>query len=1069
MKAGPDSPQIAGAPEDSAGGALAWMARNSVAANLLMMAFVIGGLLMSFRIKKEVFPQIELDEVDISVPYPGASPAEVEQGILLSIEEAVRSLDGVKEVTSSAMEGMGSVAVELEVGTDRNKALADVKNAIDRITTFPAEAERPIVNLPEWRVNAISVVIYGDQPEKVLAALGEQVRDDVLRLPEVTNAELIGVRPIEIDIEVPSDTLRAYGLTLSQIAAVVHRTSVELPAGGVKTDAGEVLLRTNERRDLGSEFTNIPILTGEDGSPVRLGQIADIKDGYAETDVQAFFNGKSAVMVQVYSVGQQSPTDVAKAVKSYAGTLAQTLPPGVQVATWNDNSKLYNERLDLLLRNAMMGLVLVLFILGLFLEPKLAFWVTIGIPISFLGSLMLLPVLGISINMMSLFAFIVTLGMVVDDAIVVGENSFRFRREGMPFLKASISGTKQVAMPVFFSVATTVAAFSPLLFIPGNRGKWMYGIPVVVIVVLLVSLVECFFILPAHLGHLVPTREGSLYGRLVAIQSRFSRGVEKFVERVYLPVARAAIRQRWITLACGIAVFLGAIGLISGERVKFIDFPKEESDGVVAEADLPFGSAVEETHAVMDRMVAAAQEVIEENGGSRISTGIFSMLGVSFHHHHNQATGSHVASVIVTLVPTDQRPIGAGAFADKWRTKIGPVPGLESLEFDSSTGHGGSKPIDIELSHSNISVLEAAARELAAKIETFDGVRDVDDGIDLGKPQLDFTLSPDGIGAGLSTFDLASQVRSAFYGAEAFRQQRGRYELKVLVRLPRAERTTLHSVEEMMIRTPAGGEMPLRRAARVRWGRAYTSIDRTNGKRTVRVKADVIEGKANPQQIMSSVFGKVMPRLQSRYQGLGFGSAGRQKEMREFFDFLKLGFLMALIAMYGLIAIPLRSYMQPLFVVMMAIPFGFVGALLGHLLMGLPLSLISLMGIVALSGVVVNDSIVLTTAANRFRGSGQSAIEAALSAGRQRFRPVILTSLTTFGGLAPMIFETSLQARMLIPMAVSLGFGVMFSTLVTLVLVPSLFVMIENLRGSIRSWRDPAAAEPGSLPGEMKP
>ncbi len=1059
MSEGSDSTQISGAPEVDEGGSIGWMARNPVAANLLMVAFVVGGLLMSFRIKKEVFPQIEPDRVEISVPYPGASPAEVEQGILLSIEEAVRSLDGVKEVTSRANEGLGSVTVELEVGSNHNKALSDVKNAIDRITTFPEEAERPIVNLPEWRANAISVVIYGDQPEKVLAALGEQMRDDVLRLPEVTIAELVGVRPIEIDVEVPSDTLRAYGLTLAQIAAVIHRTSLELPAGGVKTDAGEVLLRTNERRDLGSEFANIPVLTGADGSPVHLGKIADIKDGYAETDVQAFFNGKLAVMVQAYSVGQQSPTDVALAVKRYAGELAGRLPPGVHVATWNDNAKLYNERLDLLLRNAMLGLVLVLVILGLFLEPKLAFWVTMGIPISFLGSLMLLPVMDVSINMMSLFAFIVTLGMVVDDAIVVGENSFRFRRQGMPFLQASIRGAKQVAMPVFFSVATTVAAFSPLLFIPGNRGKFMYGIPVVVIVVLLISLAECFFILPAHLGHLAPRREQGIFGRFTSIQGRFSRGVEKFVERVYLPLVHAAIRQRWITLACGIAIFIGAVGLISGGHVKFIDFPKEESDWVVAQADLPFGSPVEKTRAVMDRMVASAGEVIGENGGERISNGIFSMLGVSFHRHHTRGSGSHVASVIVTLVPTDQRSIGSGAFADKWREKIGPVPGLESLEFDSSTGHGSSKPIDIELSHSNIGVLEDAAHELAAKITTFDGIRDVDDGIDLGKPQLDFTLSPAGIAAGLTSLDLASQVRAAFYGAEAFRQQRGRHELKVLVRLPRAERKTLHSVEEMMIRTPAGGEMPLRQAAKVRWGRAYTTINRTNGKRTVRVKADVVEGKANPQQIMGSVFRKVMPRLQAKHQGLGFGSAGRQKEMREFFDFLKLGFAMALIAMFGLIAIPLRSYLQPLFVVMMAIPFGFVGALIGHLLMGLSLSLISLMGIVALSGVVVNDSIVLTTAANRFRGRGQSALEAALSAGRQRFRPVVLTSLTTFGGLAPMIFETSLQARLLIPMAVSLGFGVIFSTLVTLVLVPSLFVMIENLRDTIKSWRGQAVSK----------
>jgi len=1037
-------------------GPISWMAKNPVAANLLMATLIIGGLLMSLRLRKEVFPRIEPDQISITVAYPGASPAEVEQGILLAVEEAVRPIDGVKEVRSTAREGVGMTTAELEVGVDKTKALSDVKNAVDRITSFPNEAERPIVNLPEWSADAISVVLFADQEEKVLHALGERTRDELLKLPEVSFVETVGVRPLEISIEVSQEELRRYGLTLPLIANLVRRTAIELPAGGVKTKAGEVLLRTAERRDLGAEFANIAVLTGSDGNPVKLGDIANIVDGFAETDVEAAFNGKPAVALEVYSVGDQSPTDVANAVKAYVKRMAPTLPPGINVTTWHDRGKLYNERLDLLMRNAMIGLIVVLLILGLFLEPKLAFWVMMGIPISFMGSLILLPTMDISVNMISLFAFIVTLGMVVDDAIVVGENAFRFKRQGQPALEASIRGAKQVSMPVFFSIATTVVAFSPLLFVPGIRGKIMFSIPAVVIVVLVISLVESFFILPAHLGHLKKTKDSGLLGldpripSVTRLQGRFSRGVEKFVDKCYVPLVGAAVRQRWITLAIGVAVLFMAFGLTEGGRVKYIDWPREESDRVKVEARLPFGAPIQETRAVMRRMVKAAQEVIAENGGERISLGIFSMTGVSFSRWGE--SGGHIASVRISLVPSDQRPISSFKFAAEWRKNIGDIAGLESLSLDSTTGHY-SKPIDLELSHKEPAELEAAARKLAEMLSGYDGVKDIENGIELGKPQLDFKLSPDGIAAGLTSAELAAQVRGAFYGSEAFRQQRGRHEVKVMVRLPRAERETLNSVEEMIIRTPDGGEMPLRQAAAVKVGRAYTSINRTDGRRTVRVLADVDDEKANPQEVLGSVLKSGMPKLKAEHPGLTFGFSGRQRDNRDFFEYLWVAFPLALIIMYLLIAVPLRSYLQPLFVVMAAIPFGYVGAVLGHLIMGYDMSMISLLGVVALSGVVVNDSIVLIAAANRFRGRGYDPIEAIKAASQQRFRPILLTSLTTFGGLAPMIFETSVQARMLIPMAVSLGFGVIFSTLIVLLLVPSLFVMIENLRARLKaSW-----------------
>jgi multidrug efflux pump subunit AcrB len=1019
------------------------MARNPVAANLLMLGLLLGGFIMTMRIRQEVFPTIELDMVTISVPYPGASPEEVEQGIVLAIEEAVRPLDGVKEVTGTAMESFGVVAVELEVGTDRNKALADVKNHIDRITTFPVEAERPIVSMPAWKAEAIWVVIHGEVEPTVLHEIGEQARDRLLADDGISYVELGGVRPLEIAIELSQENLRRYGLTLPQVAQRVRSTALELPAGAVKTAAGDVLLRTAERRNLGREFADITVATSRDGTALALGDIAEIGDGYAEVDYETFFDGEPCVMLRVYSVGDQSPTTVADAAKRIAAELQQILPPGLGVATWRDRSEMFQQRVDLLLRNAGLGLVLVLVILGLFLEPRLAFWVTMGIPISFLGAFVVLPALGVTLNMISLFAFIITLGMVVDDAIVVGENVFRQRQEGKGFIEASVAGARRMVTPVTFSIATTVAAFGPLLFIPGTRGKIYFAIPVVAICVLVISLIESFFILPCHLASV--GRPGRVMGAVIRFQQFFSRGLERFIDGPYTSALGGAIRHRGITFAVAVTLFLSSCGLLQGGIVKTTDFPKEESDWIFVDFGLQFGAAPEETRAVIRRAIGAAREVIAEHGGERISRGIFSELGQADTNRGTEE-GSHLGSVGVLLVPIDERDIGAHAFADEWRRKIGQVPNLEFMKFDSSTGHGDTPPIDVQLSHRDPETLETAARELAARITTFAGTKDVDVGIEVGKPQLDFTLSEAGRRAGFTTADIAAQVRAAFYGAEALRQQRGRNELKVMVRLPRAERESLEQVENLILRTPAGGEMPLLEAASVHRGRAYTRINRVDGKRIQRVQADVYENEANPQEIMASLRQQVFPDLRARYPGLIWAQAGRQKAMKEFYDFLWVAIGFALLAIYGLIAVPLRSFVQPLVVVMVAIPFGFVGALLGHYFLGLSWSIMSSMGMVALSGVVVNNSLVYVDLANELRGRGIERFTAAVEAGRLRFRPIMMTSLTTFGGLAPMIFETSVQARVLVPMAVSLGFGVMFSTLIVLLLVPALFMMSERPR-----------------------
>jgi len=1033
-------------------GPIAWMARNSVAANLAAATLIFGGIVVGLQTKQEVFPEFDLDMVTIGVVYPGASPSEVEQGILLAVEEAVRGLDGVKKVTSTAIEGAGSVLVELLDGTDQNKALADIKAAVDRIVTFPEDAERPVVSLVSNRHEVIDLVIYGDVDEKTLRHLADRTRDDLLAYPNITYVELGGVRKLEIDINVPQENLRAHGLTLEQIAFQVRQGAVELPGGGVKTKGGEVLLRTAERRDLGREFEDITVLSNSTGARVRLADIADIKDGFEDTDVSAEFYGKPAAMVNVFRIGDQTPMDVASSVKEYIADVKGSLPPGVGISIWRDWSEVYQQRVSLLLRNAAWGLMLVLLTLGLFLEIRLAFWVTFGIPLSFIGSLLFLPAMDVTINMLSLFAFIVTLGMVVDDAIVVGENVYLLKRQGMPPIEAAIKGARQMAMPVTFAVLTTVAAFAPLLFVSGIMGKFMRVIPIIVISVLTISLIESFFVLPAHLGHLKAVKGRGLWVLLNKHQQRFSRYLEWVIKKTYAPVLERAVRNRYVTLAIALAILIATAGFIKGGHIDMTFMPKVDSDVVSANAVLPFGAPIEHTRKVRDRLVKAAKAVIAKNGGEKLLRGLYTQVGASLNSAghagpSNVIEGSHLAGVQVFMVPSDDRAITAEEFARKWRERVGEIPGLENLTFKYTAGPSGGASIDVQLIHPDIHVLERAGADLAAALATYDGVQDIDDGFEEGKPQLDFRVRPTARALGITATDLGRQVRSAFYGAEALRQQRGRDEVRVMVRLPQSERRTEQDVEDLLIRTPGGGEIPLFQAASVKRGRAYTAIRRTDGRRTVDVTADTVQGKADPQKVLRELEKQTIPDLIKRYPGLTYRLEGEQRERAESLASLKSGFLFALVLIFALLAIPFRSYIQPV-VVMSAIPFGLVGAVIGHLLMGFDLSIISMMGIVALSGVVVNDSLLMVNTINEYRNDrGMDLHEAVLQAGVRRFRPILLTSVTTFLGLAPMIFETSIQARFLLPMAISLGYGIMFATFITLLLVPALYLMVEDIRG----------------------
>ncbi len=1030
-------------------GAIAWMAGNPVAANLLMATLVLGGLFMSTQVGQEVFPTVTADVINVTVPYPGASPAEVEQGIALVVEEAVRGLDGVKKVRSRAFEGVASINVEMLDGADKERLLSDVKTAVDRIANFPEDAEKPTVAESVARRQVLSLVIHGEYEEEGLRLLAERVRSELVVLPEITQVELKGARPREVSVEIPQAALREHGLTLGQVATAIRGASVELPGGSLKTAAGETLVRTTERRDRGAEFGEIVLRGASDGTRLRVADVAKVVDGFRDDDVELEFNGIPAIQIDVYRAGSQTPIEVADAVFDYVERTSDALPAGVEMAVWHDRSQMYRDRVDLMLRNAFLGLVLVFVTLGLFLNLRLAFWVMLGIPISFCGAFLLMPAMDVTVNMISLFAFIVTLGIVVDDAIVVGENIYEKRERGVPFLEAAVDGVREVAMPVVFAVLTTVVFFSPLFFVPGVRGKFFRVIPAIVISVIVISLVESLLVLPAHLAHSKSPTKTGLRGWFNKQHDKIGHGLDWFVTRLYVPALRRLTQARYLTISVGIALLLGSCGYRAGGHIGFTFMPKIEGDRMKVKAELPVGVPLAESRALRDRLVKTAKETLETNGGeAALSEGIVSLIGGGLEGSMfggARQGGAHIVEVSVQLVGSDQREVAARTLARAWEGLNRDVVGLERIGFSAEIRHGGGLPIDVRISHSDVETLRAVAARMATGLREFDGVTDVDDGFAGGKPQLDVTLTPKGRALGLTERDLARQLRDAFFGAEAVRQQRGRDEVRVYVRLPLAAQRSLASFEGLLLRTPAGGEVPLEEAASVRWGSAYTEVVREQGRRVINVTADVDPARTTAGEVLEGLEAELLPRLAAEYPGLAYSFEGQSREQADTMRNFALTFGLAFFVVYALLAIPFRSYTQPL-VILFVIPFGFVGALAGHVLLGYGLSVISLMGIVALSGVVVNDSLILVVAINHLRAEGVPIYEAVIQGARRRFRPILLTTLTTFFGLLPMIFEPSVQARFLIPMAISLGFGILFATFIVLAMVPSVYLVVEDLR-----------------------
>ncbi len=1021
-------------------GIIAWFADNHVAANLLMFIIILTGLYSVATITKKAMPDIDLPIIQVRMAYPGAAPSDVESGIVIQIEKAVEDVEGITRISSLAQEGTGQVTLEVDESYDINEVLNDVKVRIDSILTFPVDAEPAVIMRTLVRQDAIRIEIYGDMDPMSQKELAQQIRDELLDLPPVTNVNLAGQKPYEISIEVSENTLLKYGLSLDQIAQRIRQSSLDLPAGSLKTDGGEILVRTQSLAYNYQDFDRIVLLTTTDGTLLTLGDIATIIDGFEDTESYARFDGKPTVSLNVQTTSNQNMLEVTAAVREYVSERKLTLPEGINMDIWADSSYYLQDRLDLMTENMLMGALLVFIILALFLELRLAFWVIVGLPICFLGAFAVMPSVGLDLNMLSLFGFIMVLGIVVDDAIIIGESAHHYMHKYGHGLNSVVHGALKVATPATAGVLTTIVAFIPLLMISGFASAFTTSIGGVVILCLIFSLVESKLILPAHLVHM---GSGGSPAWILRIQAACNGVFDRFVKNYYLPWNRIAIRNRYITLTSFIAMLILTVGIMAGGFVRIVFLPEIPSDFIQASITMVEGSPEEQTRATMAKVEEAALSLNGKFEFIDSETDTVSTRVVD----HVLVIGNGVASgnAIVEMDKDVASQVDSDLMTAYLLDYVGNMPGLKSITFSSGIGFGGN-PISFQLVSENPAELTAAATELEAKMRTYNGLINIKNDAVNNKDELRLGIKPQAEVMGLTLNDISSQVRNAFYGSQAQRLQRGDDEVRVMVRYPEEERVSIGDLEEMYIRTVGGDLVPFTSVADFNMQPGYARINRVEGERSVALNSDIIESQVEPAEVVSDLQENFFPELFQRYPGVSYRTDGGTAEQQSIVQDMARGMLFAIFGIYALLAIPLRSYTQPL-IIMGVIPFGIIGAVFGHWLIGIPLNFLSVLGIIALSGVVVNDSIVVVDFVNKAKEDGHELIDAVLHAGAARFRAIMLTSLTTFFGLGPIIMETSMQAQFLIPMATSLAFGILFATVITLFLIPSLYVILEDFKG----------------------
>ena len=1044
--------------------AIRWFANNSVAANLLMILLLLGGTYGAISTNQEEFPNFDVRVVTVQVPYLGAAPVEVERSVCVRVEEAIEGLEGIERLRSTATEGMCNVTAELFDDADQTSVLNEVKSRVDGINSFPVETEKPIVSKLTIARRVVQIAVSGHADERTIKEIARELRDDIATLDGVSQVGVDYIRPYEISIEVSELELRRYGITLDQVSRAIRQTSLDMPGGSIKTRNGEILIRSTGQAYWGEEFEGVVVVTKPDGTRVTLAEVATIRDTFEEGDLLAQFNGARAAMVNVSQVGNEDLIQIAEDVTKLVDDFRLTIPQGIELDIWIDTSKDLEERMSVLMQNAGGGLLLVLVILALFLKFRLAMWVAVGIPVALIGTLGALPFTDINISTMTVMAFILVLGIVVDDAIVVGERVYGHEQMGKPGLQAAIDGTWEVSVPVIFGVLTTVAAFLPLIMVEGRMSGFFAPIGWVVIFALACSIIESQLILPSHLAH--RKKEDPSTGASKAwnkFQGGLATWLENVAANVYLPFVAKVVRNRYITGAICLGVLILALSLIASGRVVFGFFPAIEGDRVYASLEMPEGIAAETTLAAAQRIERAANRVNEkmtaELGMSTpLIRNMFSTIGQSADRNGPPrpefAGRSNIAEIVVDLAPLAERGyISAKDVATAWRDEVGTITDVVKLGFDADQYSAG-RPIEYQLQGKEVDRLREGAEYLKTELARYNGVFDITDSFRSGKQEIQLSLLPEARNLGLTLSDLASQVRSAFYGAEAQRVQRGKDDVRVMVRFPESERKSIGNLEDMYIRTPDGNQVPFYSVAKFEIGRGYSSINRRDARRTVSVDADVNRTVVAPEEVAESIRVELIPEFRELYPDIDISLGGEQEERTKALGGLFVGALFSLVVIYGLLAIPLKSYLQPL-VIMSVIPFGAVGAIVGHFLLNVDLMFFSALGIVALSGVVVNASLVLVDYANRQRREGKTLTEAILSACLVRFRPILLTSVTTFVGLIPLMSTSTPTTAPFLPMAISLAWGVLFATFITLLLVPCLYLIVEDFlyqRARFSAW-----------------
>lgn len=1044
-----------------------WFTRNGVAANILMAAILgAGAYSLWTKMVLQEFPDYPSRTINVQVTYRGSTPTEIEESIVVRLEEVLFDLEGLKEMQSRASSSAGTISLEIEDGFDLGEALDEITNRVSTIRTFPVEAERPQISISDRRERVITVVVAADLSERDLKTLGENLREEISGLPEVTIASLKAVRPYEISIEVLEADLRKYGLSFDQVVRAIRNDSIDLSAGSIRTEGGNVLLRTSQQAYTQKEFADITIITTPEGTRITLADIGKVTDGFDEIPVNPKFNGDRAVAIDVFRTGSQNILEIGGAVKKFIEEKKKVMPDGVQLDYWQDDSARIEARLDTLKDSAIFGFVLVMIVLSLFLRPSLAFWVSLGVPIAFCGAFILLPIFGVSMNLITMFAFILVLGIVVDDAIVTGENIYQHMQTGEDSMTASIKGTQEVAIPVIFGVLTTMVAFYPLSVMSGFRGNFFKQIPIVIIPVLLFSLIESKLILPAHLSHTRSLTKRASTNFLSRFQRFFADGLERFILKFYRPVLDKCLLYRYAALSVFIGLFLIFVGAMFTGHIRFTPFPNIPRDQVSITLQMPVGTDIEKTDKTIrhiESQALALKEIYRERHGEEVIANIFATsggqpFGGGFRSGGPAAGIAEMGEVVIELVTAADGSLMVSSrdISFELRQMVGPIPEAEQLNFSFARGGGGA--LTIQLVGPRVEDLVAVSKAVQKKLREFPGLYDIQDSFETANQELELELKPAASHLGVTAQNLASQVRQAFFGTEAQRIQRGRDDVRVMVRYPLEARRSLAALNRMMIRTQTGQEVPFEEVAKVVPGKALPSIRRVDRNRIVRVSAEGDTDTVDVDAIEAEMAEKFIPELLRDYPGVKHSLEGRAAESRDNNEEFVNGCIFVLICIYVLLAIPFKSYFQPL-IVMAAIPFGVVGAILGHWVMswiyGLigaandpaaTVTMLSLLGILALSGVVVNDSLVMVDFTNRKVKEGLSLGEAVRLAGVKRFRPILLTSLTTFFGLLPLMFESSVQALFLIPMAISLGWGIVFGTAITLLLIPVVTLIFDDIR-----------------------